>query len=268
MPLERGRRLRPAGRPAAARRAPAAADHAAAAPRRCASRPARLPASTTCPPGQRRRRRAHDDHRRRTAPAESAPAHLPGRLAPPWPPTSIASWPPTGRRRPPIGATSTHLAAAGPVERRRPAASAGRWLRPGRRGGRHRRGQAGQSRARGCSPRISTRPRLAVAYEAGGAAALSVLTDAEFFPGRAGGSHGRPGRHRPAGAAQGLHRRPGRRPRRPVHGRRRRPAHRGRPFAGRAGRARSAWPPRSGSTPWSRSTTRPRRSGPWPPGPR
>ena len=77
-----------------------------------------------------------------------------------------------------------------------------------------------------------------------------------------GGQRGDP----PAGAAEGLHGGAPRRLRRPADGRRLRAADRGRarPTPTSAGSTTS--PARSASTPWSRCTTSPSWSGPWPPG--
>ena len=91
---------------------------------------------------------------------------------------------------------------------------------------------------------------VAKEYAAGGAACISVLTDARVLRWLARRPGVRTSRRQPAGAAQGLHRPGGRRGRRARHGRRRRLVDRGRarrrraaPFRGtglrsRAGRSR------------------------------
>ena len=176
-----------------------------------------------------------------------------------WSPTSTASWLPTATRPTPTTGPSVRWWTSA---RAGPAPGIPRALAGGRRARGHRRDQAAVA-VEG-RPGAGLDPGPVAAAYAGGATCLSVLTDVELTSGA------RPRTWPAARAAVGL---PvlrkdftvceTRRLRRPADGGRRRPADRGRPRRRRAGRLRRAWRSSSASTRWSRSTTRPRSSGPW-----
>ena len=111
-----------------------------------------------------------------------------------------------------------------------------------RRAGRDRRGQAALALARATSTPTSTPPQVAGRLR-GGRGRLRVGAHRRRVLRRVGRRPGaRPGRPAGSGAAQGLHGGRGRRVRRPAHGGRRRPAHRGRPVRRRALGLAAAWP--------------------------
>ena len=101
----------------------------------------------------------------------------------------------------------------------------------------------------------ATVAEIVQAYERGGAAALSVLTEGQHFGGSLDDLRAARGRHRAAGPAQGLHRRP--LPALRVGGGRRRrdPADRRRARATTTSASSTARRAASTSTCWSRSTT-------------